>query len=168
MRQRVLQLYCNLNTCRVVREYNLPDSFSSVLQRAMDGAGNGLSTRGSEETDVEMFSGGDTPEAGDSRLYREGLAGSLHYVPVTSSDQPLSDIMPDIALAGAAAAFSSLSLSRSVPTSSRGSPPPLPLPLPPSLSPDVVEVAESGAQSRWSPRSSVQHSYRQGPSHMFL
>ena len=163
----MLQLYCNLNTCRVVREYNLPDSFSSVLQRAMDGAGNGLSTRGSEETDVEMFSGGDTPEAGDSRLYREGLAGSLHYVPVTS-DQPLSDIMPDIALAGAAAAFSSLSLSRSVPTSSRGSPPPLPLPLPPSLSPDVVEVAESGTQSRWSPRSSVQHSYRQGPSHMFL
>ena len=146
----------------MVREYNLPDSFSSVLQRSMDGAGKMLTER--EETDGEMFEGGDTPEAGDSRLYREGLAGSLHYVPVTVSDQPLSDIMPDIALAGATAAFSSLSLSRSVPTSSRGSPP-----LPPSLSPDVVEVAEAG--SRWSPRSSIprgQHSYRHGPSHMFL
>ena len=74
--------------------------------------------------------------------------------------------MPDIALAGATAAFSSLSLSRSVPTSGRVSPPPLPA----SLSPDVVEVAEGGAQSssRWSPRSSVPHSYRHGPSHMFL
>ena len=151
--------------CRVVREYNLPDSFSSVLQRAMDGAGKILSESDGDLTDGDFFEGGDTPEAGDSRLYREGLAGSLHYVPVTSSDQPLSDIMPDIALAGATAAFSSLSLSRSVPTSSRGSPPPLP----PSLSPDVVEVAESG--SRWSPRSSIprgQHSYRHGPSHMFL
>ena len=82
------------------------------------------------QSDLIMFSGGScsTPEAGDSRLYgREGgLAGSLHYVPVTGSDQPLSDIMPDIALAGATAAFSSLSLSRSVPTSGRGSPPPLP------------------------------------------
>ena len=158
--------------CRVVREYNLPDSFSSVLQRAMDGAGKScVSPPSSEETDWLMFpGGGDTPEAGESRLYREGegcrLGGTLHYGPVTSSEQPLSDIMPDIALAGAAAAFSSLSLSRSVPTSGRASPPPLP----PSLSPDVVEVAEGGAlsSSRWSPRSSVPHSYRHGPSHMFL
>ena len=137
----------------------------------MDGAGKTGVRHNSVETEGLMFTGGgggDTPEAGESRLYREAescrLGGSLHYVPVTSSEQPLSDIMPDIALAGATAAFSSLSLSRSVPTSSRGSPP-----LPPSLSPDVVEVAEAG--SRWSPRSSIprgQHSYRHGPSHMFL
>ena len=116
-----------------------------------------------------MFTGdGDTPEAGESCR----LGGSLHYVPVTTSEQPLSDIMPDIALAGATAAFSSLSLSRSVPTSGRGSPPPLP----PTLSPDLVgDVAEgvgpsssSSSSSRWSPRSSVPHSYRHGPSHMFL
>ena len=144
---------------RVVREYNLPDSFSAVLQRAMDGGGGG----------------GDTPEAGDQRLYSsnpdwEGrrLGGSLHYVgwdnlPSLPSDQPLSDVMPDIALAGA---FSGLSLSRSVPSHPGLSTPPSPAPHP-SLSPDVLEVG-----ARWSPRSSgarsVPHSYRHGPSHMFL
>ena len=137
---------------------------------------------------------GDTPEAGDNRLYGHGVG-----VPVdpgggaggdwTEQHQPLSDIMPDIAMAGsdtcrlslttyvynlsvtgATAAFSSLSLSRSVPAT------PPPSHQHPSLSPDVVEVAESGGavagSLRWSPRSSgvrsVPHSYRHGPSHMFL
>lgn len=145
---------------RVVREYNLPDSFSAVLQRAMDGGA----------------AGGDTPESGEQRLYCsnpdwEGrrLGGSLHYVGwdhlPPPSDQPLSDIMPDIALAGATAAFSGLSLSRSVP-SHRPPTPPSPAPHH-ALSPDVLEVG-----ARWSPRSSgarsVPHSYRHGPSHMFL
>ena len=62
---------------------------------------------------------------------------------------------------GAPTAFSSLSLSRSVPAT----PPSTHAPHP-SLSPDVVEVAEAGAGGlRWSPRSSgvrsVPHSYRQ-------
>ena len=119
--------------------------------------------------------GGDTPEGGDQRLYSsnpdwEGrrLGGSLHYVgwdnlPSLPPDQPLSDVMPDIALAGA---FSGLSLSRSVPSHPGLSTPPSPAPHP-SLSPDVLEVG-----ARWSPRSSgarsVPHSYRHGPSHMFL
>jgi len=119
---------------RVVREYNLPDSFSAVLQRAMEGCWP-------ETPEPEPRPGGwDRPE------YWECAAAPPQPVP----DQPLSDIMPDIALAGAS--LSSLSLSRSAPSPR----PPGPL----ALSPDLVEQVQQGVGSR--------HSYRQGPSHMFL
>merc|ERR1719427_1704229 len=70
---------------RVVREYNLPDSFSAVLQRAMEGCWP-------ETPEPEPRPGGwDRPE------YWECAAAPPQPVP----DQPLSDIMPAIALAGA-------------------------------------------------------------------
>jgi len=161
---------------RVVREYNLPDSFSAVLQRSMD-TGGMLSGQGV----VGGVGVGDTPdqqEAMDNPYGRYSAGsgewrlpgGSFHYSGgwdqavggIIVPDQPLSDIMPDIALAGAVASFSGLSMSRSVPS-----------PRPPSpqgaLSPDLVV---DQVEVRWSPRSSgarsVPHSYRHGPSHMFL
>ncbi|XP_023340212.1 BTB/POZ domain-containing protein 7 [Eurytemora carolleeae] len=95
---------------RVVRESNLPDSFSAVLQRAMDGGAGAP----------------DTPED-ELPVYRGDWEGrrrhaSLHYLPSTESlpqylpalDQPLSDTMPDIAMASSA--FGSLTLTRSMPS----------------------------------------------------
>jgi len=155
---------------RVVRESNLPDSFTSVLQRAMEGGAGGHP---------------DTPDNDEERIYGQDWDGrrrhaSLHYIPwevdtqqPTTTDQPLSDLMPDVAIAGAAASLGSLSLSRSVPSPRPDyggiSPRVSPRPNSPDcgLSPDVVEGV-----SRWSPRGSgsrnVTHSYRHGPSHMFL
>merc|ERR1719348_98701 len=97
--------------------------------------------------------GGDsTPDQQESRdqpygRYSAGsgewrLPGSLHY---SGPDQPLSDIMPDIALAGAAASFSGLSLSRSVPSPRPAAPDHTrhltttpDISGPPALSPDLV------------------------------
>ena len=83
-----------------MRESNLPDSFSAVLQRAMDGGAGGGQP--------------DTPEQEEDRGYGQEWDGrrrhaSLHYIPwdqsdqshpVTVTDQPLSDLMLDVALAG--------------------------------------------------------------------
>ena len=130
-------------------ENNLPDSFSAVLQRAMDGGA----------------AGGDTPEAGDTRLYCFNpdwvpYVGWDH-LPVPACppppDQPLSDVISDIALAGAAAAFHVVYPHTALPHA----------PPHPSLFPDVLQVsAEGPPRSRGAP--SVPHSYWHGPSHIFL
>jgi len=129
---------------RVVREYNLPDSFSAVLQRAMEGGAGGGAPDTPDE-DLPGYRGGGGEWEGSRRRHT-----SLHYLPnPTQQDQPLSDMMPDIALASSS--FGSLSLSRSVPSprgsDSRRSP------RPPSLgpdcgkqSPDVVEGASAAAR----------------------
>jgi len=105
---------------RVVREYNLPDSFSAVLQRAMEGGAGAPDT---PEDDIPVYhhhhhhrsSGGSSEWDGRRRH------ASLHYLPAAAggsnssgtAEQPLlSDVMPDIALASTS--FGSLALSRSV------------------------------------------------------
>jgi len=135
---------------RVVREYNLPDSFSSVLQRAMEG---GAGTPDTQDDDIHAYS-----REWDSRRRH----ASLHYLPnqterVFLADLPLSDAIPDIAMASSS--MGSLTLSRSVP-SPRGGLEPRISPRPPSLqdcgkrSPDVVEGAASlvTSGSRYSER----------------
>ena len=60
-------------------------------------------------TDNISLGDGDTPEAGDNRLYGHGVgvgvdpgggAGADWSLGNTDQHQPLSDIMPDIAMAG--------------------------------------------------------------------
>lgn len=156
---------------RVVREFNLPDSFSSVLQRAMEG-GAGPPETPDEESPYDY-----TPEW-EGRRRHASLHSSMHYLPAypPPPDQPLSDIMPDVALASST--VGTLSLSRSVPSPRALDCAPRISPRPPSYgpdcsshSPDVVE----GAAARWSPHGTLNttsgvmpHSYRHGPSHMFL
>ena len=104
----------------MVREYNLPDSFSAVLQRAMDGApGEAHCLPAGRCSDLRAAGDGDTPEAGDSRGYSAasdlgqpepgpghdwlrggGLGWAAHQA---DHHQPLSDLMPDIAMAGGGA-----------------------------------------------------------------
>ena len=110
---------------RVVREFGLPDSFSAVLQRAMEGG---------EAGEEEDWAGAEQPRLAGSLLYTASHPAQPRE---GGSSQPLSDLMPDIALAGAA--MSDLSLSRSAP----------PPQLPPQLSPDVLD----SSVQRWSPRS---------------
>merc|ERR1712240_666425 len=75
------QIFLHLQL-RVVREYNLPDSFSAVLQRAMEGSWP-------ETPDPEP----QAAEWPDPRQQYWECAAAAPPQPVP--DQPLSDIMPD-------------------------------------------------------------------------
>lgn len=95
----------------------MPDSFSAVLQRAMDGVpGEAHCLPAVSCSDLRAAGDGDTPEAGDARGYsaasdpgppepgpghdwlRGGGLGWAAHQP--DHHQPLSDLMPDIAMAG--------------------------------------------------------------------
>merc|ERR1711902_212629 len=114
-----------------------------MLQRSMDGA--------SGDNDSYEARGGMMPGQSDwDPGHRGQHQGYMELA--TGTDQRLSDMMPDIAMAGATSSMFGLSLSRSVPAS----PPPGPGLGHHSLSPDLVEISEPNhtlnQNSRWSPR----------------